>query len=395
MVTLYYTLSMGNVFFHIDLDAFFASCEILEHPEWKGKALIIGGKSPRSVVSTCSYEARKYGVHSAMPMSIALRKCPDAIVKEPDFHLYSRLSKSVMDLLSSFAPGFLQVSIDEAFLDLSGMNKIYPLPGKAAKELKEKIVKKTGLTVSIGVASSRYVAKLASDYHKPDGLTIVPPGKEEEFVDKVGLEKLWGIGNSTLESLQKRGIRTTETLRKWTMEELKRSFGESSGEFLYKVSRGIDPGIHEKEALSHSISEEETFIYDVYDEEIIKEKLLEMSENLQLRALDEKKVPKTVTVKIRYGDFKTVTISKTPQSPLYSSLDIFDIALFLFQSKYEKKGVRLIGLSLGSLYDGEEIEERELFYEEGERRRTLDKTILSLKKDGNKIIKASILKKPT
>ena len=165
---------MGNVFFHIDLDACFASVECLDHPEYRGKPLIIGYPGPRSVASTCSYEARKYGVHSAMPMTTALKLCPDAICVWGNHRRYSEKSKEVMDIIRSFAPGFLQVSIDEAFLDLSGMNRIYPLPGKAARSLKEKILYETGLTVSIGVASSRFIAILASDYHKPDGLTVVP-----------------------------------------------------------------------------------------------------------------------------------------------------------------------------------------------------------------------------
>ena len=188
---------MSTVFFHIDLDAFFASVEILDNPDYKGKPLIIGSRSERSVVSTCSYEARKYGVHSAMPMVTALKLCPKALVVAPRMHRYSEKSKEIMKIIKSFAPGFLQVSVDEAFLDLSNMENIYGLPGKAAKLLKTRIHEESGLTVSIGVANSSFLAKLASDYHKPDGLTIVPPERNIEFVDKVGLKKMWGIGEKT------------------------------------------------------------------------------------------------------------------------------------------------------------------------------------------------------
>ena len=186
---------MGSVFFHIDLDAFFASVEMLDHPEYRGKPLIIGTPGPRHVASTCSYEARKYGVRSAMPMTTALKLCPDAICVHGRMERYAEKSSEVMSLIRDFAPGFLQVSVDEAFLDLTGMERIYPLPGKAARLLKESIMEKTGLTVSIGVAPSRYLAKLASDYRKPDGLTIIPRGKEEIFIDSIPLRKLWGIGD--------------------------------------------------------------------------------------------------------------------------------------------------------------------------------------------------------
>ena len=204
---------MSTVFFHIDLDAFFAAVEILDNPEYKDKPLIIGSRSERSVVSTCSYEARKYGVHSAMPMVTALKLCPNALVVKPRMKRYSEKSREVMNIIRSFAPGFLQVSVDEAFLDLSNMENIYGLPGKAAKLLKKKIKEETNLSVSIGVASSRFLAKLASDYHKPDGLAIVPPERNEEFIDKVGLRKLWGIGEKTYDRLKAKGIRSTADLR--------------------------------------------------------------------------------------------------------------------------------------------------------------------------------------
>ena len=331
---------MGNVFFHIDLDAFFASVECLDHPEYRGKPLIIGYPGPRSVASTCSYEARKYGVHSAMPMTTALKLCPDAICVWGNHKRYSEKSKEVMEIIKAFAPGFLQVSIDEAFLDLSGMNRIYPLPGKAARALKEKILEETGLTVSIGVASSRFIAKLASDYHKPNGLTVVPRDREEEFIDAVGLEKLWGVGKSTLEAIKRKGINSTKTLRKYNKEDLVSMFGPSSGEYLYSIVRGIDPGIYQGEVKSHSISEERTYWPDIYGMDALSQELLLMSQSVMFRALDEKSVGRTVTVKLRYGDFSTFTISETPKSGIYSSDDIYRIAQRLLEKKYNNTGVR-------------------------------------------------------
>ncbi len=383
---------MGDVFFHIDLDAFFASVEILDHPEYRGKPLIIGTPGPRHVASTCSYEARKYGVHSAMPMTTALRLCPDAICVPGRMRRYAEMSRRVMGIIRDFAPGFLQVSVDEAFLDLTGMERIYPLPGKAARLLKETIRSETGLTVSIGVAASRFIAKLASDYRKPDGLTIVPHGKEELFVDSVGLRKLWGIGDSTYKSLEKKGITTTQTLRKYSEKELCHLFGESSGSYLYRIARGIDPGIYQGETKSRSISTEETFYPDIFGYDTLDAYLLEMSQEVMFRALDEKKVPRTVGIKLRYGDFTTTSVQETPQRAIYSSSDVYEIARQLLRQRYTGDGVRLLGVSLSGIYDGEDVEQRDLFSDKEEKERTLEKTILSLSRKGSRIIKARNLK---
>ncbi|MBO8468551.1 MAG: DNA polymerase IV [Spirochaetes bacterium] len=383
---------MGSVFFHIDLDAFFASVEILDNPEYRGKPLIIGTPGPRHVASTCSYEARKYGVHSAMPMTEALRLCPNAICIPGRMHRYSEMSRRVMGIISSFAPGFLQVSVDEAFLDLTGMERIYPLPGKAARKLKDEIRKETGLTASIGVASSRFVAKLASDYRKPDGLTIVPRGKEEEFVSAVGLRKLWGIGDSMYQSLIRKGITSVEILRKYDENDLKHFFGESNGHYLYLVARGIDPGIYQGEAKSRSISAERTFYPDVFGYDALDSYLLEMSQEVMFRALDEKKVPRSVSIKLRYGDFTTLSIQTTPVKPIYSSTDVYNISRELLRSKYNGSGVRLIGVALQSIYDGSDVEQQDFFSEKEEKERTLEKTIIELKKKGSKLVKARNLK---
>lgn len=383
---------MGSVFFHIDLDAFFASVEILDNPEYRGKPLIIGTPGPRHVASTCSYEARKYGVHSAMPMTEALRLCPNAICIPGRMHRYSEMSRRVMGIISSFAPGFLQVSVDEAFLDLTGMERIYPLPGKAARKLKDEIRKETGLTASIGVASSRFVAKLASDYRKPDGLTIVPRGKEEEFVSAVGLRKLWGIGDSMYQSLIRKGITSVEILRKYDENDLKHFFGESNGHYLYLVARGIDPGIYQGEAKSRSISSERTFYPDVFGYDALDSYLLEMSQEVMFRALDEKKVPRSVSIKLRYGDFTTISIQTTPVKPIYSSIDVYNISRELLRSKYNGSGVRLIGVALQSIYDGSDVEQQDFFSEKEEKERKLEKTIIELKKKGSKLVKARNLK---
>ena len=382
---------MSTVFFHIDLDAFFASVEILDNPKVKGKPLIIGHRGPRSVVSTCSYEARTYGVHSAQSMSEALRRCPKAVVVEPNFKRYSQKSKEVMSIISSFAPGFMQMSIDEAFLNYSNMEKIHGLAGKAARKLKEMIKAETGLTVSVGVAENRYLAKLASDYHKPDGLTIVPPERKEEFIDKVGLEKLWGIGESTLNLIYRKGLRNTKDIRSLEKENLVHLFSENLGNFLYSIVRGLDPGLFKGEAKSHSLSSERTFYPDVYSIDALDSFIFQMAQELSFRALDEHVVARNVGIKIRYSDFSTYSCQHTPSYALYSSSDIYKIASRLLKEKYNNSGVRLLGLVLGSTYKADEVEQMELFREKSEKERKLEKAILELSKSGVKIIKARSL----
>ena len=385
---------MANpLFFHVDLDAFFASVEILDNPKLKGKPLIIGHPGPRSVVSTCSYEARKYGVHSAMPMVTALKLCPKAIVIRGNMKRYSEMSHKVMSILSSYAPKMIQASIDEAYLDMTGCEKIYGEAVSSAKKLKERIKSQTGLTASIGVGSSKFIAKLASDYRKPDGLTVVPYGLEQDFVDAVGLNKLWGIGKATLENLHKHHIYTTEELRSLSQNQLASFFGSSLGEYLYKIVRGIDPGIYSGESKSHSISSERTFYPDLFDQDAIDAFLLELSQEVMFRSMQEKMIAKTIGLKLRYASFKTYTLQSTPDRGIYTTKDVYEEVKMLFKKKHTGEGIRLLGVGLYSLYSGEEQEQPELFSSNKERERKLEKVILSLNLKGNNIVRATSLAK--
>lgn len=385
---------MANpLFFHVDLDAFFASVEILDNPKLKGKPLIIGHPGPRSVVSTCSYEARKYGVHSAMPMVTALKLCPKAIVIRGNMKRYSEMSHKVMSILSSYAPEMIQASIDEAYLDMTGCEKIYGEAVSSAKNLKERIKSQTGLTASIGVGSSKFIAKLASDYRKPDGLTVVPYGLEQDFVDAVGLNKLWGIGKATLENLHKHHIYTTEELRSLSQNQLASFFGSSLGEYLYKIVRGIDPGIYSGESKSHSISSERTFYPDLFDQDAIDAFLLELSQEVMFRSMQEKMIAKTIGLKLRYASFKTYTLQSTPDRGIYTTKDVYEEVKMLFKKKHTGEGIRLLGVGLYSLYSGEEQEQPELFSSNKERERKLEKVILSLNLKGNNIVRATSLAK--
>lgn len=380
------------LFFHVDLDAFFASVEMLDHPEYIGKPLIIGKPGPRSVASTCSYEARKYGVHSAMPMVTALKLCPQAICVWGNMKRYSEKSKEIMAILKDFAPGFQQASIDEAYLDMSGTERLYGSAGKAALTLKKRVKESSGLTISIGIAPSRFLAKLASDYRKPDGITLVKKGEEERFIDAVGLKKLWGVGKSTLAELEKRHIRDTTTLRSLPLDYLENTFGHASGAYLYKVVRGVDPGIYSGESKTHSISTENTFYPDLFGKEAIDTFLLEMSEEIMFRSLDEHFMARTVGVKIRYGDFTTVSIQTTPAEGIYSSQDVYRISRELFWKKFNGQGIRLLGVGLYQLYEGDAPEQGELFAQSSEKQRALEKTILRIREKGGRISRASTFK---
>lgn len=379
------------VFFHVDLDAFFAAVEVLDNPSLKGKPLIIGHKGPRSVVSTCSYEARRFGVHSAMPMTTAMRLCPQAVCVPGNMKRYSEKSKEVMAIISDIAPDYIQASIDEAYLDMTGTGRLYSSPRQAAVLLKERVRKETGLTISVGVGSSRFIAKLASDFKKPDGLTIVPSGLETDFVDTVGLKKLWGVGKATVEKLEKYNIRTTQDLREYSLERLSGLFGSAQGTYLYKASRGIDPGIWSGESKSHSISAERTFFPDLIEKDAIDNYLMELSQEVAFRSLDEHFVARTVGVKIRYPDFTTTSIQTTPQDGIYNSSDVFEYASRLFWQRYKGGGIRLLGVGLYQMYSGDNIEQEELFKEQARKKRELERVILDINKKGTKLTRASSL----
>jgi len=385
---------MGSIFFHVDMDAFYASIEQYENPEYRNKPIVIGTLEKRSVVSTCSYEARKYHIHSAMPAIQAYKLCPNAIFIKPRMQHYSQISKQIMEILSHFSPDVHQVSIDEAFLDMSGSSRLFGKPKHAASLIKKEVFDSTGLTISIGIASNCFVAKMASDYHKPNGLCLVSRGKEQVFIDLIGLKDLFGIGKSTWAFLEKQHLNSTKAVRQLSLEDLQKKVGASLGNYLYKAVRGQDLGFFIKDTKTHSISSERTFYTDIYNENQLFSCLLDLSVDLGFRAIEEKVLVKTISVKIRYGDFSTFTVQSTPSSAILNTKQIFEEAKRLLLSKWIKsKGVRLLGLSLSKTYKGETPIQGELFNDKEKKLRDVDKTIYNLKKKGIKIKKASSLTK--
>lgn len=372
---------MGKIFLHVDLDAFYASVEQLDNPELKGKPVIVGGSDRRSVVSTASYEARARGVHSAMPIFMAKRICPDGFYLSVRMKRYEEKSKEVMAIFGNYSPDVQQISIDEAFIDLTGTERLFGDPKETAKRLKKEVLEKTGLTVSIGMASTKYVAKIASGMKKPDGFFVVEEGEEEEFMLSLPLEKVWGIGEKTRLKLQSKGLRSVREIHSLSLMNLKRIFGESGGEFLYNAVRGMEYVNFNKEAKSHSISSETTFEFDLRAKEEIDREIKQICRTVMLRARSENALSNTVCVKIRFGDFFTITARETFQSEVKSIEDLFEKSSALFWRKFiPQKGLRLLGVALQNVYDESERELSLFDTEERSAESRIEKTIGELER---------------
>ena len=369
-------------FLHVDLDAFFASVEQLDHPEYRGKPVIVGGKPDdrRSVVSTASYEARAFGVHSAMPTAQAYKLCPQGIFVHGRMERYAQISYNIMEILKNYSPDVDQMSIDEAFLDITGTEKLFGPPETVAQKIKLDIKEQTGLTVSIGLAQSKYHAKIASDINKPDGFYFVKPGTEENFMLNLPLKKVFGIGNKTLQKLNNCGIKTTRDIHEKSLEWLKFMCGENQGFFLYNVVRGkFDDNRFGNATKSHSISAETTFAYDVTDCYTLETVILNLAYSIFFRLLKEQGYSRTAFVKIRYEDFSTVSIQQTFEKNI-SNLDFYyEILKELFEKKWEKnRGVRLIGVGLENIEKEDKPMQQELFDDATEKKQKVEKAILSM-----------------
>ena len=384
---------MEKVFLHVDLDAFFASVEQLDHPEYKGKPIIVGGlpSDRRSVVSTASYEARKYGVHSAMPTYKALALCPNGIFVRGRMGRYHEKSEQVMSIFHEFSPDVIQMSIDEAFIDITGTERLLGNSYDVAMRLKKIVKEKTGLTVSVGLAPTMYLAKIASGLEKPDGLTVVKPGDEDKFMLSLPLEKVWGVGSKTLARLHEAGFSTTESIYKKTEKLLQTIFGSNTGSFLYNAVRGNKGMTFGDEAKNHSISSETTFDFDLTDRYAIDTALLELSQTVMFRLLREKGRSNSLALKIRYEDFTTVTVQSTSDLYFTSADDMFERAKKLFTKKYEEgRGIRLLGVFAQNVEDSSSPVQGNLFDSDNQKKSKVEQAILNLedKHPGLKIKKA-------
>jgi DNA polymerase-4 len=367
-------------FVHADLDAFYAAVEQLDHPEYRGKPVIVGGVpgDRRSVVSTASYEARQFGVHSAMPIAQAVKLCPQAVYLRGSMKRYREKSLEIMAVFSGFSPDVQQLSIDEAFLDISGTESLFGPPQKLAEDLKARVLRDTGLTVSVGLASNKYIAKIASGLSKPDGLFVIPPGGEEQFMRGLPVTKIWGAGNKTQELFKKHGLKTCDDIHQLSVEVLHSIFGQHFGTFLYRAVRGESAELFDKDRGSHSMSAERTFEYDLYDDFAIETALFDICQTIMWRLLDNRLQSRTISVKIRYADFSTEIARETFAEPVTTLNVLYDHVLALFRKKHRQgKGVRLIGAGLMNL-DSVSTQQGELFNENNEKEQRLEQLILEI-----------------
>ncbi len=328
-----------------------------------------------------------------MPSVQAKKLCPDGIFVPGNMELYSKVSRQVMAILREYSPDMKQCSIDEASLDMTGTQRLFGPPRELAKTIKQRVKDELKITMSIGIATTPFIAKMASDYNKPDGLCAVSPGKEQVFIDAIGLGKIWGIGKSGQATLKAKGITTTQQARSYSLEALQKMLGNSFGEYLYKACRGIDPGTMSKKAISHSISSETTFLQDIVDEAALHQTLAAMSHELIGRSLDEGIIARTIGLKLRWGDFRTITIQDSPEEPILNADQVYTIAKKLLASKWKPgQGIRLIGLGLYNTYKGDKPIQDGLFSQEEHKKRALDKTIHELGAKGYNLKRASELK---
>ncbi len=360
------------------MDAFYAAVEQRDDPSLRGKPVLVGGRSLRSVVSTASYEARPSGARSAMPMAEALRRCPDAIVVPPRMDHYADVSRRIMAILHRYSPLVEPLSLDEAFVDVTASRELFGDGTGIAEAIREAIREELSLTASAGVATSKFVAKVASDLRKPDGLTVVPPGGEASFLAPLPVTRMWGVGPKAAERLAGAGVRTIGDLARASAERLARVIGTEWGATIHELARGIDERevIPEREAVS--MGAEETFEEDLVSRESIETELLLQSERVAQRLAAHGRVASTVVVKVKYADFTLVTRRTTLPAPVADTTSIHRAACALLDKiELEGRRVRLTGVSVSNLVDAERAP-RLLFPDEAKGKRdALEKVALA------------------
>lgn len=339
----------NRLIMHIDLDAFFASIEQRDHPEYQGRPLVVGAEpGKRGVVATCSYEARRYGVHSAMPISEAARRLPpETVYLRPCIARYGEVSRQIMSVLENISPVVEKVSIDEAFLDISGMDRLVGPPEIVGRKAKDLIRESVGLTASVGIGPNRLIAKLASDFHKPDGLTVVLPDQIEAFLDPLPLTVLRGLGMKSAPKLQRLGLRTVADVRQRSLLDLRRNLGNLAGTKIYEQARGIASDKINSHPARKSISKETTFNQDITDPETLRDTLHWAAQEVGYIARQEHRTGNQVTLKIRFSNFETRTRNRTLTTPTAEDQEIFRQAWELYQAeRISQQPIRLIGVGI-------------------------------------------------
>ena len=349
---------------HVDMDAFFASIEQLDHPEYKGHPVIVGGLSSRGVVATCSYEARKFGVHSAMPISRAKKLCPDGIYVYPRMDRYKEVSHQIFSIMKEFTPYIEPLSIDEAFLEVSGMSTMYSGPKALGRAIKDRVYEQTGLIISAGLAPNKFLAKLASDLDKPDGLVVIPYGREKEILAPLPIKRIWGVGPHTEKRLKAGGFHLMRHIQALPDERSLIPIVGNQARRIWELANGIDDRPVETDRKIQSIGAEETYEEDLTDGSTIELEFRYFANRLSKRLRKRNLLGHTVSIKVRYDDFTTVSRQKRLDTPSDHEHVFFETALLLWnklmQDKTSKqlKGVtfmdppgpiRLLGLTVSGL----------------------------------------------
>jgi len=365
---------------HVDMDAFFASVEQRDHPQWRGKPVIVGaGPQERGVVAAASYEARKFGVHSAMPSRTAYRLCPEGIFVRPDGRKYSEVSRRVMAILESFTPFVEPVSIDEAFLDVTGSTAKFGDAVAMARRIKEEIRAQTGLTASVGVAPNKFLAKLASDLKKPDGLVVITEEEKARVLEPLPVSRLWGVGKVTEKRLRELGLRTIGDIQRLPIEELRRWMGNAA-DHLHALAMGEDNREVETESERKSISSEHTFDEDTADLERVKRCLLEQAEEVGARLRRAGLCARTVQLKLRYADFTTLTRRRTLTVPTQDEMTIYRVGeQLLAAERLRGRRIRLIGIGGANLAPPTDEAQPDLFDQTPQKRLRLAKAVDELR----------------
>ena len=339
---------------HIDMDAFFASVEQRDHADLRGKPLAVGYEGPRGVVATASYEARKYGVHSAMASKTALRKCPQLIFVMPRFEVYKSVSGQIMEIFHEYTDLVEPLSIDEAFLDVTENYKQMASATQIAQEIKEKITEKTGLTASAGVSFNKFLAKIASDYQKPNGLFVVEPGQAEQFVETLPIEKFYGVGKVTAERMHQLGIITGADLKQWSEQGLVSNFGKA-GHIYYQNARAIDNRLVQSERTRKSVSSETTFEKDMDSLEDLKQELENVTHDVIKHIGKNNFKGRTVSLKIKYADFKIISRSKTFPAFITDFDTLFTAGTEFLRLVDLSTKVRLIGIGIKNIEEENDL----------------------------------------
>lgn len=352
---------------HCDMDAFYASVEERERPELVGQPVIVGGEK-RGVVSAANYVARKYGIHSAMPSATAHRLCPHGIFLPPRIGYYAEVSHQIREIFERFTPLVEPLSLDEAFLDVTGSEPLFGSAAEIGQKIKQAVRQELHLVVSVGVAPNKFLGKIASDAGKPDGFVVIEQGQEQEFLDQLPVERLWGVGKQGSKVFERLGIRTIGQLRQWPIDTLVSRFG-SQGEYLWQLAHGIDDRAVVPEREAKSISHETTFEEDISDMEVLRAWLLDLTEQVGWRLRRNGLRGRTVQLKVRFADFSTITRSQTLPEPTHITDELWQAASELVSQRLPSGHlpVRLIGMGVSG-FDESGFRQGLLFEQEQRRK---------------------------